>query len=88
LSQHIAGERAVVAIDAAKRQFVAVVMSGERQGLRTIKWRHPDHTRALIERLSALAAAPVEMVLESAATSMGLPCFDAEAAVIPCERVD
>jgi len=60
LRQRIAGERAVVAIGAAKRQFVAVVMSGERQGLRTTKWRHPDDTRSLIERLSALAAAPVE----------------------------
>jgi len=68
LARRIEGGRAVFAIDAAKREFVGVLMNEDRQGLKTIKWRHPRDTRALVERLSELAAAPVEAVLEPTGT--------------------
>jgi transposase len=69
LARRVEGGRAVFAIDAAKREFVGVLMNADRQGLKTIKWRHPRDTRALVERLSELAAAaPVEVVLEPTGT--------------------
>lgn len=67
LAHRVAGERVVFAIDAAKRDFVAVVMTTDRQGLQTIKWRHPRDTRALIERLGELSG-ELEAVLEPTGT--------------------
>lgn len=67
LTRRVSGQRAVFAIDAAKKDFVGVVMDADRQGLVTIRWRHPRDTRALVEHLSELAAR-VEAVLEPTGT--------------------
>lgn len=67
LSRRVGGGRAVFAIDVAKRDFVGVMMDAERQGLKTIKWRHPRDTRALLERLGAFAG-ELEVVLEPTGT--------------------
>lgn len=59
--------RLVVAIDAAKHDFVATVMDAERAVRALLRWRHPQHTRAVVERIAGLEAA-VEAVLEPTGT--------------------
>lgn len=67
LADRVSGQRAVFAIDAAKKDFVGVLMDSDRQGLVTIRWRHPRDTRALVEHVAALGAR-VEAVLEPTGT--------------------
>ena len=67
LARRVEGARAVFAVDAAKREFVGVLMDEDRQGLKTIKWRHPRDTRALIDQLGELPAR-LEVVLEPTGT--------------------
>lgn len=67
LDRRVSGQRVVVAIDAAKKDFVGVVMDADRQGVVTIKWRHPRDTRALVAHLGDLSAR-VEAVLEPTGT--------------------
>lgn len=61
------GERAVVAIDAAKTGFVAAVMSPQRRALVTFKWSHPRDTQAVVEAVAGLSH-EVEAVLEPTGT--------------------
>ena len=67
LARRVSGDRVIFAIDAAKKDFVGVMMDDDRRGLVTIRWRHPRDTRALIERLGALPV-DVEAVLEPTGT--------------------
>lgn len=67
LARRVSGQRAVFAIDAAKKDFVGVVMDMERRGLVTLRWRHPRDTRALVEHLAQLGAR-VEALLEPTGT--------------------
>ena len=67
LAERLRGERVVLAIDAAKRDFAAVFMNGDRRALKTLKWRHPRDTRALLERLGGLSG-ELEVVLEPTGT--------------------
>jgi len=67
LARRVQGERAVFAIDAAKRHFVGVLMGADRQGIQTVKWRHPWDTQALVACLSQLPA-DLEVVLEPTGT--------------------
>lgn len=57
----------VVAIDAAKHDFAATVMREDRTVVALFRWRHPEDTRAVIERIAGLAA-PVEAVIEPTGT--------------------
>lgn len=59
--------RVVVAIDAAKHDFVATLMDGDRAVQALFRWRHPQHTRAVVERIAGLDA-PVEAVIEPTGT--------------------
>ncbi|MDZ7787169.1 MAG: transposase [Halofilum sp. (in: g-proteobacteria)] len=67
LARRVEGGRAVFAIDAAKKDFVGVLMDGDREGVKTVKWRHPRDTRALVEELARLSA-DLEVVLEPTGT--------------------
>ena len=66
--QQAAGERLIVPIDVAKEDFFMTLMSAEQTVLKTIKWRHPQQTRWLIERLTSLEAESLEAVLEPSGT--------------------
>lgn len=57
----------VVAIDAAKHDFVAALMDEDRTVVALFRWRHPEHTRAVVERIAAVQA-PVEVVIEPTGT--------------------
>lgn len=64
-----AGEaRLVAAIDVAKDMQFMTLMREDRSVLHTVKWSHPDHTRHLMERLSALGAERIEAVMEPSGT--------------------
>lgn len=67
LADRVSGQRVVFAIDAAKKDFVGVLMDADRRGLVTIRWRHPRDTRALTGHLAELGA-QVEAVLEPTGT--------------------
>lgn len=61
------GERVVVGVDVAKHDFVAALLDGEGEVVVTIRWQHPQQSRALVARLRELAAV-VEVVLEPSGT--------------------
>ena len=44
-------ERVVFGIDVAKEKFVGALMNGDRAVIQTLKWRHPEQTRGLVEDL-------------------------------------
>lgn len=66
LREQVRGERVVFAIDVAKQDFMAAVMTPDRAVQVTVKWRHPQDTRALIGEVASLGA--VEAVMESSGT--------------------
>jgi transposase len=69
IKEQVAGQRTVFAIDVAKEDFVGAVMSSDRTVLVTVKWTHPQQTRALVEQLEGLArTAMVEAVMEPSGT--------------------
>lgn len=50
----IEGERVVVGVDVAKEDFVATVLDAQQTVLLTFKWRHPQDTGAVLDRLVRL----------------------------------
>ena len=54
--------RLVFAVDVAKHDFVGSVLDERRRVVLTVKWRHPQQSRALVERVASLGC--VEAVLE------------------------
>ena len=52
LHDRIEGERVVLAVDVGKEDFVAMLMEIEQAALVTFKWRHPEHTAEIVERMS------------------------------------
>jgi len=81
----IAGEvsqrRVVFAVDVAKNDFVGVLMTGEGQAVKALKWRHPWDTRTLVDRLEQLPAA-LEVVLEPTGTYGDALCYPLQRAGI------
>lgn len=67
IGEAASGQRLVFAVDVAKKDFVGLVMREDRQRLKTIKWRHPWDTRALVAALRQLPVTP-EIVLEPTGT--------------------
>jgi len=67
IKQRVSGRRLVLAVDVAKKDFVAALMTGEREAVKTLKWRHPRDTRAVLEQLAQLPG-PLEAVLEPTGT--------------------
>jgi transposase len=64
-----AGQRIVFAVDVAKDDFVATLMSADRMPIETLKWTHPQQTKALVERvLDALGPTRLEVAMEPSGT--------------------
>lgn len=70
MTEQVAGQRAVFAVDVAKEDFVGALLDAQRTPLVTVKWKHPQHTRALVEQLVALsgAAQPLDVAMEPSGT--------------------
>ncbi len=69
LHDRIEGERVVLAVDVAKEDFVATLMEAEQAALVTFKWRHPEHTAEIVERMVWLGQDKrLEAVMEPSGT--------------------
>lgn len=68
LREQAAGERLILAIDVAKKDFFVVLMKPDRTVLKTIRWEHPQQSPALLRELSNLEAQRLEAVLEPTGT--------------------
>jgi transposase len=65
----IEGERVVLAVDIAKEDFVATLMGADETALVTFKWRHPQDTAEVVERMASLGQAlRLEAVMEPSGT--------------------
>ncbi len=62
------GQRISFAVDVAKEEFFAAVMKPGNEVVETIKWVHPDETRALGKQLKALNPQQLEVALEPSGT--------------------
>jgi len=62
-------ERVVFGIDVAKEKFVGALMNGDRAVIQTLKWRHPEQTRGLVEDLlKHLEPGSLEVAMEPSGT--------------------
>ena len=52
LSSKIYGRQIAFAIDVAKEDFVAGFIDEDQQINKLIKWKHPQHTQALLDQLT------------------------------------
>lgn len=68
LRERVAGERLVLAVDVAKKDFFVALMKTDHTVLKTIRWCHPHQSRDLLEQLSGLGAQALEAVLEPTGT--------------------
>lgn len=68
LRAQVAGERLILAIDVAKKDFFVALMRADQTVLKTIRWSHPHQSRQLLEQLSGLGARRLEAVLEPTGT--------------------
>jgi len=69
LQDRIEGERLVLAVDVAKEDFVATLMQTEQAALVTFKWRHPELTAEVVERMVWLGQDKrLEAVMEPSGT--------------------
>lgn len=64
LSAEFGSGRVVVAIDVAKEDFYAAIVSGEGQVHGIVKWLHPAQSRAFLELVERLGIERVEVVME------------------------
>lgn len=60
--------RVIFPIGVAKEDFVPGLMRPDRTVLVAVKWRHPQPTRALIERVVGLGGRRIEAVMEPSGT--------------------
>jgi transposase len=51
LSQRLGDQPFVLAVDVAKEDFVAAIVTADRQVVKLLKWRHPEQTRELLTHL-------------------------------------
>ena len=69
MAEQVAGQRIVFGVDVAKDDFFAALLDAERAPLTTVKWTHPQHTRALVEQLVRLSeTAQLDVVMEPSGT--------------------
>lgn len=69
LPERIQDSRVVFAVDVAKEDFVAMLMDEHLQTLERFKWRHPQNTAQVIERIQVLGQQrSVEAVMEPTGT--------------------
>jgi transposase len=69
IAESAGGSRVVFGIDVAKEKFVGALLNSEREVMETLRWRHPEQTRGLVEDLEkSLGADRVEVVMEPSGT--------------------
>lgn len=69
LREKTEGQDLLFSVDVAKQDFVGVLMSQASEILIVIKWKHPQHTANLLDRLcNDLSAAHFEVALEPSGT--------------------
>ena len=68
LREQTAGERLILAIDVAKKDFYVALMKPDRTVLKTIRWEHPQQSPALLRELANLKAQRLEAVMEPTGT--------------------
>ena len=70
MTEQVTGQRAVFAVDVAKEDFVGTLLDAERTPRVTVKWTHPQHTRALVEQVVELsgAAQQLDVAMEPSGT--------------------
>ena len=62
-------EPVVFGVDVAKVDFVGALMTQDRSVIQTLKWRHPEQTRRLVEDLlKHLELGSLEVVMEPSGT--------------------
>lgn len=79
IAHEVSQGRVVFAVDVAKNDFVGVLMTGDGQAVKTLKWRHPRDTRALVDCLEQLPAA-LEVVFEPTGTYGDALCYQLQRA--------
>ncbi|WP_275100521.1 IS110 family transposase [Sedimenticola hydrogenitrophicus] len=60
--------RVIFAVDVAKVDFVVTLLTADRRVLKSIKWSHPQQTRAVVAQAAALGTERVEAVMEPTGT--------------------
>jgi transposase len=69
IGNRIEGERAVLAVDVAKEDFVATLLDADGTALERFKWHHPQETAEVVERLVWLRQGRrLEAVMEPSGT--------------------
>jgi len=86
IEQRLSGQRVVLAVDVAKKEFVAALMTCEREAVRTFKWCHPHDTRAVVEQLAQLPGLG-EAVLEPTGTYGDALCYQLRQAGVTLYQV-
>jgi len=61
-------QRITLGVDVAKEEFFATLMKSGNEVIETIKWMHPDETRALGSQLKTLNPQQLEVALEPSGT--------------------
>ena len=67
IREQVAGQRAVFAVDVAKEDFLGTLFDAQRRALVTVKWTHPQNTRALVQQLERLRG-QLDVVMEPSGT--------------------
>lgn len=69
LAEVAGGQPLVLGVDVAKEDFFGVLMTPQRDVLRTIKWQHPNQTRELVGHLQRdLPDSAISVVMEPSGT--------------------
>lgn len=69
IAESAQGARVVFGIDVAKENFVGALMDPNRGVIETLRWRHPEQTRGLVEDLRThLEPGSLEVVMEPSGT--------------------
>jgi transposase len=69
LAEKVKGKRVVFGVDIAKQDnYGAVMLWAEKEPVMTIKWRHPERSRQMVQVLKDLGAERVEVAMEPSGT--------------------
>ena len=69
LSEKVKGKKIVFSVDIAKQDnYGAIVLEGHWEPIKTIKWRHPERSREMVQMIKGLGAAKVEVAMEPSGT--------------------
>jgi transposase len=69
LAEKVKGKKVVFGVDIAKQDnYGALLIWEEKEPVITIKWRHPERSRQMVQVLKSLGATKVEVALEPSGT--------------------